>query len=222
VTALFQFRLAGFSWQSSVTTVFSGLDGCPEERAAGGGGAPFAVFWNMYLPEDVNRKEEVVGAAKEQMRQVGTSFATSLPNQPLTVYFNTIGSHGYLNGSSVSELCLQYDNMKCQHMHHYGQGFEEVTLDKLYDYCQEEGREAHRVAYIHNKGSYNPIMWEDPDTKRMLRKDVWRRHLTAAAVHEMCLRPPDDKCNVCGVLWTPVPWQHVRGVSGRFLLARGP
>jgi hypothetical protein len=175
-------------------------------------GAPFAVFLNAYFPQGEEKVAKTLDALKEQVHQIGTSFAASLVDQPLTLYYNTLGNSNGINATTMTEICSQYDNLVCQHMEHFDSGFEEVTLDKLYDYCHEPNRESHRVVYLHNKGSHNPDGWFSTKIQKQIRQDVWRRHGTAAATSELCLRPPNDTCNACGILWTPIPWQHVSAV----------
>lgn len=179
-------------------------------------GIRHAVFVNFYFPSDSDLLKNTIMSAIEQIHQIGSSLKAMAPSptnlQPV-VYYSTIGDVSGGNSTHIDEVCLQYNGqMKCHHSGHFDQGFEEVTLNTLYDYCRESGHESHRVAYVHNKGSYHPEGWIDP-VDGQIRQDVWRRHGTAAAVNELCLRPVDENCNVCGLLWTPIPWQHVRSIS---------
>jgi hypothetical protein len=87
-------------------------------------------------------------------------------------------------------------------MNHYNEAFEEVTLQKLSEYCHYHDDDndndnndndngfTRRVVYMHNKGSYE---------HHEGLNDVWRRHLTTAVTSELCLKPPEDSCNVCGL-----------------------
>jgi hypothetical protein len=181
----------------------------PQQVQAPSPGAPFAVFLNVYFADGEEKVAKTLDALKEQVHQIGTSFAASLVNQPLTLHYNTVGNRNGINATTMTQICSQYDNLVCHHMEHFDNGFEEVTLNKLYDYCQESDHESHRVVYLHNKGSHNPDGWFDTKIQKQIRQDVWRRHGTAAATSELCLQPPNDTCNACGILWTPVPWQHV-------------
>jgi hypothetical protein len=166
---------------------------------------PFAIFYNVFIPNDqgeagVSRSLSIV---KEQMDQVGNSYAGSFganqnatPNQTaaVTVYYNTIGMAGALNETWMTQVCSVQNNIKCVHMNHYHEAFEEVTLQKLSEYCHYHDHDDdgvnRRVVYMHNKGSYE---------HHEGLNDVWRRHLTTAVTSELCLKPPDNSCNVCGL-----------------------
>jgi hypothetical protein len=93
-------------------------------------------------------------------------------------------------------------------MLHYDEGGEDKTLQRLYEFCQDQDDDF-RVSYIHSKGTFH--QFEDGSNDR------WRRHGTAAATSEMCLNPPDDSCNVCGLLfWTN--WAFL--MPGNFFTAK--
>jgi hypothetical protein len=173
-----------------------------EER--GPEGWSYAVFFNTCVPRENEKLENVLIAAKEQTHQIGAS-----TSKPFTLHCNTIGLNDGLNLSAVDSICSRHNNMKCSHMEHFDHGFEEVTLNKLQDCCSESDHISHRVACVHNKGSHHPRLWFDKTLGKELRQDSWCRHGTAAATSELCILPQNTTCNVCGILWTPVPWQHV-------------
>ena len=182
----------------------------PPHDESGAVGFRHVVFVNFYFPSDSDLLlKNTIMSAIEQIHQIGSSLTAMAPSptnlQPVVYYSNIGGVSGAIS-TPIDEVCSQYNGqMKCHHLGHFDRGFEEVTLNTLYDYCREPVHESHRVAYDHNKGSYNPEGWIDPDVGQ-IRQDVWRRHGTAAAVNEMCLQPVDENCNVCGLLWTPIPW----------------
>jgi hypothetical protein len=197
-------------------------------KPTGGSAAPYAVFWNLYFANGANAVQmaNTTSAAKEQLHQIGSAFAAMALSQPATLYYNTIGDRslgGFKNTTFIDALCSQYYDgyLKCQHMEHFDRGFEEVTLNKLYDYCQDDesddDRASHIVAYVHNKGSHHPGGYWDAETQAQVRQDCWRRSGTAAAVSELCLKPANDDCNVCSLLWTPVPWQHVSSIATKLI-----
>jgi hypothetical protein len=170
-----------------------------KEEASSLSRPPFAIFYNVFIPDDqgedgVSRSLSIV---KEQMDQVGNSYAGSFSTS-VTVYYNTIGMAGALNETFMTQVCSVQNNIKCVHMKHYKEAFEEVTLQKLSEYCHyhdhdddDNNNGVHRrVVYMHNKGSYE---------HHAGLNDVWRRHLTTAVTSELCLKPPDDSCNVCGL-----------------------
>jgi hypothetical protein len=169
---------------------------------------PFAIFYNVFIPKDQGEAGVLRSLAivKEQMDQVGNSYAGSFgagganqnQNAPVTVYYNTIGMAEALNETFMTQVCSVQNNIHCVHMNHYNEAFEEVTLQKLSEYCHyhdDDDDNDHdgvkrRVVYMHNKGSYE---------HHEGLNDVWRRHLTIAVTSELCLKPPEDSCNVCGL-----------------------
>jgi hypothetical protein len=150
-----------------------------------------AIFFNAFIsPEN---EENGLRIVKEQLDQIASSYITSLKDQQVTVYFNTIGSP-ILDTALLNQLC-ETRNVTCQILNHYQSAFEEVTLQSLYNFCQDQDDESLRVAYLHNKGSFHSSRGSN---------ERWRRHLTAAAMHEHCWNPPNDTCNVCGLQFWPV------------------
>ena len=92
--------------------------------------------------------------------------------------------------------------IQCHHMKHYDNAFEEVTLQRMYEFClshPDNNNNNLRVSYIHTKGSYH----DHADR----RNEYWRQHGTLAAVDEQCVDPPEKTCNLCGLQfwtqWTP-------------------
>merc|ERR1712129_91196 len=81
---------------------------------------------------------------------------------------------------------------------HFMQGWEFLTQEELWKYCQRNPVE--QVAYIHSKGSYHASMMED----------VWRRFLMRGVASEEC-QNMTTKCNVCSSRFSPFPHQHVPG-----------
>jgi hypothetical protein len=133
------------------------------------------------------------------------SYAANYRNMSLTIYYNTIGST--VNHSLVVEICRKWNaRMKCVHMKHFDEAFEEKTLASVYDYCQHNPN--HRVGYMHNKGSFN---------SRNAKNHWWRRHMTLAVTDQSCIQPPDETCDLCGLNWYILPWTHF---SGNFFTAR--
>ena len=110
-----------------------------------------AIFFNAFFaPEN---EENGLRIVREQLDQIASSYITSLKDRHVTVYFNTIGSL-ILNATLLNQLCGTR-NMTCQLLNHYQSAFEEVTLQSLYDFCQDQDDESLRVVYLHNKGSFH-------------------------------------------------------------------
>jgi hypothetical protein len=163
--------------------------------------SPYAIFYNVYIPpgdgdgdggdQDVRNALRIV---REQMNQVAESYAGTLAlrnNQTLMLYYNTIGNGHALNATYMSQVCSENNkNLVCQHLQHYDEANEEVTLERVKEYCHHH--ESHRAIYMHSKGSYH---------SNGGRNEGWRRHMTMAVTDERCLNPPADNgntCNVCG------------------------
>lgn len=151
---------------------------------------PISVFYNVYVPESSpDRSFEIV---EEQLHQFDESDAARLSiNNTLIVYYNTIGSNNATE--RIQELCQDKASLSCRHMEHFNSGFEEVTLQKLYEYCSLPSHENARVIYLHNKGSFHK------------NRDDWRRHGTLAATHRDCVQPPNDQCNFCAIHVSYIP-----------------
>ena len=185
--------------------------------------SPFTVFWNLYLPSGPNKGRRTYDALREQVHQVARSAA----KEPLVLKYVTIGNQSlFMNHQIMTNwvnlACAKHSNLKCHHVKHVARGFEEVTLDELYDHCLAKGDNDYtaKVAYIHNKGSYNPQGTYDNERKKYIRQDSWRRHATAAALHPHCRHlsnsssssssfvennQTNNTCNVCGLFFVPLP-----------------
>ena len=204
---------------------------------------PWAVFYNIYIPPTnlTNRKldggfvltnmTEGIAVIREQLGQVGSSYAanyyqnnnnnnnngrdgdtrikattkSSSTTPRLKVYYNTIGEP--INKTLLDDvICRDENNLDCTHMNHYRFAYEDKTLNRLHQYCH--ANPDHRVIYMHSKGTYHD---------RGGRNAYWRRHMTHAVTHRDCMVPPDDTCDMCGLMFFATPWLHF---SGNFFTAR--
>ena len=162
------------------------------------------LFYNIYVPLDEAGAANALRIIEEQMTQLNDAPTFSTTYRGSTLYYNTIGNNTEATRVLMDRLCT---NLVCEHMQHYDEGFEDVTLDKLYDYCHDN--EESSVLYFHSKGSFHN--WKDHTNEN------WRRHLTAAVSRDECLRPPDESCNVCGLQYFPV-WSSF--VPGNFFVSK--
>jgi len=101
---------------------------------------------------------------------------------------------------------------------HYDSGHEEATLEQLHDFCRDRIHNSSlyhaaadddndiRVAYMHNKGSYNGGM----------RQHIWRRISTSAMTNQLCLEPQNDQCDGCGLSLLVFP----EFIAGNFWTAK--
>ena len=121
-------------------------------------GIRHAVFVNFYFPSDSDLLKNTIMSAIEQIHQIGSSLKAMAPSptnlQPV-VYYSTIGDVSGGNSTHIDEVCLQYNGqMKCHHSGHFGEGFEDVMLNTLYDYITAK-----------NRAIMNHIEWLTPTTK---------------------------------------------------------
>jgi hypothetical protein len=154
---------------------------------------PFAVFYNVYIPDKLDKEalEQSLAIVDDQMAQVGASYAASYKNKPVNVFFNTVGKRGVLNNEYMALVCSDRSNMRCMHMDHYDEGYEDLTLQRVYDYCQTHQEPGQQVIYMHNKGSFHPGG----------ENHWWRRHMTLAVTDKKCLNPANNTCNTCGLVF---------------------
>ena len=149
---------------------------------------PFAIFYHIYIPhgKDDNDIDKAIKIVDQQLRQVGQSFAASLPDKTLTVFYNTVGLD-LLNATIMDDICWKRHKIRCQHVAHYEKAYEEKTLKSVFDFCN--AHEDMRVVYMHSKGSYHGSA----------RNHRLRQRMVEAVTSEMCLKPPDESCNLCGL-----------------------
>lgn len=171
---------------------------------------PWAVFYNVFVPDPTTTSIEAHTGAlqiiEEQLGQIGRSYAALKylsQGKTLRVFYNSIGTP--VDPSWMQRVCSEQHDLKCHNLNHYHSAFEEVTLQRVHEYCYDFP--THKVIYMHSKGSYN---------SRGGKNQYWRRHMTHAVSHKDCLEPPDDSCNVCGLVFNPLPWIHF---SGNFFTA---
>lgn len=171
-----------------------------------------AVFYNIFIPEDEEGGRRALGIVRDQINQIGSSHMVTSQHvndsAVMTLYYNTIGTANTLSYQFMNPLCRR-NKLDCRHMKHYDNGFEEVTLQRVHEFC--ESHTNHKVIYIHSKGSYHKVVSED------VSQDAWRRNMMNAVTSAMCVDPPNDQCNVCGMLMLPFPSIHY---SGNFFTAK--
>jgi hypothetical protein len=176
---------------------------------------PFVIFYNIWIARMGEKYKNTLRIVEEQLHQIGTSYAatannhknsssknvTSTSKTTATLYYQTIGKPKTITPQFMQPLCQQY-GLRCIHLGHAVQGFEEITLHHLYDFCQGttttttvgdkkrrlQGRSklaaslfppSTKVVYLHTKGAFH--------NRRDGSNDRWRRHLTLAATSQHCL-----------------------------------
>ena len=147
------------------------------------------IFMNIYINPDRVKKSFQI--AQEQLRVVSESRHVND-----TIYYNMIGYRNY----TEYPVCRGGLERHCHFLRHYDKAFEEVTLQRLYEYCRRYPHQT--VTYLHNKGSF--------------RKDrgncKTRRLVTTAVLSDACLSMPLDPhtydCNVCSLNFRTTPHIH--------------
>ena len=151
------------------------------------------IFHHVFLPpatENATFYQDALVVLDEQMNQIMDMVKNSPRNFHL--HYTTVGAtlphKRYCKNSTETEVRVQ-----CTHLKHYDIGFEEYTLQALYDHCQAIPSSPNhdnvaRVVYLHSKGTFHNTM----------TNQNFRRALTNAALHPDCLKPNVDQCNVCG------------------------
>lgn len=163
------------------------------------------IFYHVFVPKDSDTEDmqdsqsRALNIIRDQLHQVGDSLA-AIPNLKSTnLYYTTVGKP--LEDGFVNEICKQYaDRLRCHHLKHLEEGFEEYTLTQLYDHCQEHTD--HRVLYLHTKGSFHA---------RASQHRV-REHVTDAVTSRDCIEQAHkEDCDLCGLLFLPRPSLHFTG-----------
>lgn len=150
-----------------------------------------AVFYNIFVSPTEKDITIPSGIVLEQLQQIGESYAASTSS--LHVYYNTVGNSILLEGSVAEQIQAKCRNLglKCIHIAHYNEGYEELTLQKVHEFCS--AHPDRQVIYLHNKGSYT----------QEEKRNRWRRHMTRAVTDKLCLDHMDE-CTTCGLLFQPI------------------
>ena len=153
-------------------------------------GTMVILFYNLYIPHEAEAVQHVIDVVNEQLGQVTKSLKQlEEGKQGVVLFYNLIGNKRAFPEEKMKALCSKLSSkLFCKQIGYYDTASESVTLQDIYDYCQNDSVADVRVTYLHAKGSYHQT---EVNTN-------WRRALTDAVIHPDCLFPPDDQCNVCG------------------------
>jgi hypothetical protein len=196
-----------------------------------------AIFYNIYIPTTPESfTQRALDIVQEQVDQVGESYVgtgrtntnsssdtnTNTNSSTTVLYYNTIGSTALTN-ETMQNICSKHasnsnhKNLQCRHMQHYDHAFEEVTLQRLHDYCLDPEHENDQVIYMHSKGTYHTDNGKN---------DRLRMQLTRAVTDQQCLRAVDSgssddnekrtSCNYCGLKFGAFPIH----MPGNFFVAQ--
>jgi hypothetical protein len=158
------------------------IESIPEKDTQRDPSSQRAVFYNVYLnPTTGITYLKSLKIVDEQLREIknGTD-----------VYYNLIG-HVH-----TKNLCVHFPHLNCTLLNYQETGGEELTLQRLYEYCHAHGDRF--VTYLHDKGSFR-------FSSGNIRS---RRRATRGALSDECLRMPlrqNYSCNLCGSKFQYMP-----------------
>jgi len=144
------------------------------------------LFFHVFKGQD---EALAISIVKEQMLTL-----QSAPPDSFEVDFITVGT--LWDNASIHASGLGCST--CHHRAHYEQAFESVTLEFLYEYCNDNPTK--HVAYMHNKGSFHDS-GENSNVRRFLVKGI---------VSQECVDMPAE-CDVCSSRFSPLPHPHTPG-----------
>jgi len=155
-------------------------------------GTSIILFYNLFIPYESEGAKHAIGVITEQLGQVASSLQKMEQDKSkasAALFYNLIGNEAAFPQKNMKALCSKlHPRLSCEQIGYYETASESVTLQDIYDFCQNDAAADARITYIHSKGSYHQT---EINTN-------WRRALTDAVVHPDCLFPPDDQCNTCG------------------------
>jgi hypothetical protein len=169
----------------------------PEDKTAR------AIFYNIFIPtpsEDgtTKRLDNALDIVSEQLNRKSVSrYANQAP-----IYYTLIGHN------TTDEIQKNCGESQC-HLSHYGkEGDESLTLQSLWEYCQENPSSV--VTYIHNKGSFHP---SDRNTRlrTMVTKSVFSDQCQTISTTDDDDNRKHPKCNACSARFSPFPHWHMPG-----------
>jgi hypothetical protein len=152
-----------------------------------------ALFYNIYIPlDDEDDIENAKRIVREQLGQISAANLILHSSSPVILYYNTIGNPSVITDSFMADICTDF---ACVHLKHYSEGFEDLTLTEMHNYCHQHADAT--VICLHSKGSFH----NHPDNSN----EYWRRYMTTAVTSPDCLHGVQEtSCNVCGLYFFPV------------------
>lgn len=162
-----------------------------------------AIFYNIYVnPSDPGNGIRIVKEQTLQMLQrMNNNTSKHLRQHIPKLYYNMIG-YNY-----TEPFCPT--NLTCIFLHWYEKAFEEVTLQRVHEYCTDHPEDV--VYYLHNKGSFT-VADRNEQTRREQTDFVFSEDAIERLQHAH-----NGTCNIVGTHWEAFPWWHL---SGNFWLAK--
>uniref|UniRef100_A0A7S3L046 Uncharacterized protein n=1 Tax=Amphora coffeiformis TaxID=265554 RepID=A0A7S3L046_9STRA len=174
------------------------------------------IFYHIFLPNGNNQTEyqNALAVVDEHVTQITHNLihktnytkasiraATSSRVDTIHFHYTTVGA-GLPSEDYLAKKYSYSNVMNYVHVQHVDMVsdpvYEEVSLQALYDHCQEPSQVDNynaKVVYMHSKGTFHNT-----------RENVnFRRSITNAVLHPDCLELNVDQCNVCALQFVPFP-----------------
>ena len=162
------------------------------------------IFYNIFIPPDED-PQRALNLIRQQLALVQQQY------NHVPLLYVLIGNGTTAVVDQIQQMCGAH----CQHIQYAKQGDESLTLQALYEYCQQQPLSTANtklVTYIHDKGSFHPSSNNDKLrtmlTKAAMSDDCQNIHLLHNQ-NNISTRP--QECNVCSSRFSPVPHFHVPG-----------
>ncbi|GAB5357183.1 hypothetical protein AAMO2058_000352100 [Amorphochlora amoebiformis] len=145
------------------------------------------AFYHVFMPDvETPRANDIV---KEQLETV---LRSDMRERIKSIEITTVNKNVSIVGCDL-----------CHHTEHFLDGYEERSLEKVYDYCVQHPME--KVIYFHSKGTFH-----DRPLNALLRKTMMRSILSRECLDVAQTLQP-YQCNVCGLRYSPFPHSHYSG-----------
>lgn len=159
------------------------------EARAGRPDMEIAIFWNIYVHPEPGRDKYVKTAKRIIQEQL--KYRREEPELVnATIYYSHFGKQDF-------EI---QDCSPCKRIAGGEHGNEQITLQKLYEYCTVNPQD--RVLYMHTKGSYTRCR------KNHLLRNFLMKGIFSPECYDM---PTNGTCDVCTSHFSTFPFHSVAG-----------
>lgn len=169
-------------------------------------GPKIALFYNVYWnPRNTSLAADIIAEQLQQRRGQSIQYVDLNETGSDVVILEEDNQQNGAPDSTLYYFSLGATNHTmppcdpCHHLGHRKKGFEEFTLQAMYEYCAKRPQDT--VVYFHNKGSMNSNAMND----RL------RRHLTKAIFTRECLHIHNTSYDLCAATITGFPFAHTPG-----------
>jgi hypothetical protein len=151
------------------------------ENSISSPGFHHVIFYNVFI------NPKTSATYRESRRIIDEQLGYMSANS--RVYYYLIGKKFRKN------ICRNFPTLHCSRIGYQKTGGEVLTLQALWDYCR--ANKAHRVTYLHDKGSYR---FSIGNTRN-------RQRATRGALSPECMSIPSRwNCNICGTKLQVMPY----------------